>query len=184
MATSIDQREFVKTALRLPPALHAAVHASAKKTGRSYNAELIALLEAGLNPTQGDPLSNPQRERLEASIQATRNHAELIAIRLALLDSRIEGLEVGKGNIEREAAMFERTGAPEFEYPAKNVGDLVGQLESQKQKLMTERADLLQSKQELDGEIATAKRALEAEAEARYRFLEAKGAKGVRQAKV
>ncbi|MGJ7484312.1 Arc family DNA-binding protein [Variovorax sp. LT2P21] len=54
MATRLDQSEFIKTALRLPPALHAAVHASAEEAGRSYNAELIALLEAGLNPTGDD----------------------------------------------------------------------------------------------------------------------------------
>lgn len=48
MATSIDQKNFIKTALRLPPELHAAVHASAQKRGRSYNAELVALIERGL----------------------------------------------------------------------------------------------------------------------------------------
>ncbi|ATA55197.1 hypothetical protein CKY39_19750 [Variovorax boronicumulans] len=41
MATSIDQKDFVKTALRLPPDLHAAVHEAAQKSGRSYNAELV-----------------------------------------------------------------------------------------------------------------------------------------------
>lgn len=50
MATSIDQSNFVKTALRLPPELHAAVHACAKESGRSYNGELIALIEAALSP--------------------------------------------------------------------------------------------------------------------------------------
>ncbi|CAN7680789.1 Arc family DNA-binding protein [Pseudorhodoferax sp. LjRoot39] len=48
MATSVDQKNFVKTALRLPPELHMAVHASAQKKGRSYNAELVALIERGL----------------------------------------------------------------------------------------------------------------------------------------
>ncbi|MFM2254157.1 MAG: hypothetical protein RJB68_2494 [Pseudomonadota bacterium] len=45
MATSIDQKNFVKTALRLPPELHAAVHESAQKNGRSYNAELVSALQ-------------------------------------------------------------------------------------------------------------------------------------------
>lgn len=48
MATSIDQSNFIKTALRLPPELHAKVHESAKASGRSYNAELISLLEKAL----------------------------------------------------------------------------------------------------------------------------------------
>lgn len=48
MATSIDQKNFVKTALRIPPHLHAAVHEAAKKAGRSYNAELVQLIERAL----------------------------------------------------------------------------------------------------------------------------------------
>lgn len=45
MATSIDQKNFVKTALRLPPELHAAVHESAQKNGRSYNGEIVSALQ-------------------------------------------------------------------------------------------------------------------------------------------
>lgn len=45
MATSIDQKNFVKTALRLPPELHAAVHEAAQKEGRSYNAELVGRIQ-------------------------------------------------------------------------------------------------------------------------------------------
>ena len=48
MATRVDQKHFVKTALRLPPEMHAAVHASAQKSGRSYNAELVFLIERAL----------------------------------------------------------------------------------------------------------------------------------------
>lgn len=46
MATSIDQKNFVKTALRLPPELHAAAHEAAQNSGRSYNAELIDRLSS------------------------------------------------------------------------------------------------------------------------------------------
>ena len=48
MATSINQSDFVKTALRLPPELHAAVHTSAQQAGRSYNAQLVYLIEKAL----------------------------------------------------------------------------------------------------------------------------------------
>lgn len=48
MATSIDQSNYVKTALRLPPEVHAAVHESAQKNGRSYNAELVDLVQQSL----------------------------------------------------------------------------------------------------------------------------------------
>ena len=46
MATNIPQDDFQKTALRLPKDLHARLHAAAAEVGRSYNAEIIARLEA------------------------------------------------------------------------------------------------------------------------------------------
>jgi len=96
MATSIDQSEFVKTALRLPPALHAAVHASAKETGRSYNGELIALLEAGLNPRGSDTtaltvsLAHAERQAAMSDLEVTANvyaHAASAASLLILLQA-------------------------------------------------------------------------------------------------
>lgn len=45
MATSIDQTNFVKTALRLPPELHESLHAAAQSSGRSYNAQIIETLQ-------------------------------------------------------------------------------------------------------------------------------------------
>jgi predicted HicB family RNase H-like nuclease len=41
----ISQSEYVKTALRLPPDLHAALHADADRAGRSLNAEILARLQ-------------------------------------------------------------------------------------------------------------------------------------------
>lgn len=66
MATSIDQSEYVKTALRLPPDLHKAIHDSAKEAGRSYNAELIARLIRSFEPP-GDLglLANLRRVEVE-----------------------------------------------------------------------------------------------------------------------
>ncbi|CAM3404130.1 Arc family DNA-binding protein [Paracidovorax anthurii] len=52
MATSIDQKNFVKTALRLPPELHAAVHESAQKNGRSYNAELVERIQSSFETAE------------------------------------------------------------------------------------------------------------------------------------
>lgn len=46
MATSVQQDDWHKTALRLPKALHATIHDAAAKNGRSFNAELVARLEA------------------------------------------------------------------------------------------------------------------------------------------
>lgn len=46
MAKPSTQDDYIRTALRLPPELHASIHASAEKAGRSFNAEIIARLAA------------------------------------------------------------------------------------------------------------------------------------------
>jgi plasmid stability protein len=48
MATSLDQTDFIKTALRLPRELHARVQASAEGHGASLNTEIIQLLQKAL----------------------------------------------------------------------------------------------------------------------------------------
>lgn len=45
MATSIDQKNHIRTALRVPPELHAQIHEAAAASGRSFNAEIIHRLE-------------------------------------------------------------------------------------------------------------------------------------------
>jgi len=46
------QQDYVKTALRVPPDLHRALHASAKDSVRSLNGEIIALLHFALEQKQ------------------------------------------------------------------------------------------------------------------------------------
>ena len=43
--TRLNQTEYVKTALRLPPEVHAKIHEAAEASGRSYNAEIVARLQ-------------------------------------------------------------------------------------------------------------------------------------------
>lgn len=40
------QKDFVKTALRLPPDLHAALHESAAESERTFNAEILYRLRS------------------------------------------------------------------------------------------------------------------------------------------
>lgn len=40
------QKDFVKTALRLPPDLHAALHETAKDSERTFNAEILHRLRS------------------------------------------------------------------------------------------------------------------------------------------
>lgn len=41
-----SQDDFVRTALRVPPDLHAAIHEAAGKSGRTFNAEIVDRLQA------------------------------------------------------------------------------------------------------------------------------------------
>jgi hypothetical protein len=56
------QADYIKTALRLPPSLHAELKDSAEKNGRTMNAEIIArLLQLPVN-AQLDNLAKDQRQ--------------------------------------------------------------------------------------------------------------------------
>lgn len=61
-----SQDDYVKTALRLPPDLHAQIHASARTSGRTFNAELISRLSGSYE--QG--LDRSTAERLIEALQA------------------------------------------------------------------------------------------------------------------
>ncbi|MDR8026973.1 Arc family DNA-binding protein [Burkholderia cenocepacia] len=54
MATSLNQDDYLKTALRLPRDLHAKIQEAAQQSGRSMNAEIIERLLQSLNaPASG-----------------------------------------------------------------------------------------------------------------------------------
>lgn len=58
MVTRLNQSEFIKTALRLPPDVHAMLHNAAEASGRSYNAEIVARLQQSFEQFgQGDKIS-------------------------------------------------------------------------------------------------------------------------------
>lgn len=46
-----SQDDYIRTALRVPPELHARIHESAKASGRTFNAELVSRLEASFGAT-------------------------------------------------------------------------------------------------------------------------------------
>lgn len=49
------QDDYIRTALRLPPDMHKALHDSADASGKSFNAEIIARLQASFEePAQGE----------------------------------------------------------------------------------------------------------------------------------
>lgn len=49
MATSLDQTDFIKTALRMPRKLHARVQESAEANRASLNTEILQLIQKALD---------------------------------------------------------------------------------------------------------------------------------------
>ncbi len=60
------QDDYIRTALRVPPELHAKIHESAKENNRTFNAEIVARLEGSFQ-VQGSGM---------ASMKMTAEHAE------------------------------------------------------------------------------------------------------------
>ena len=51
------QDDYIRTALRVPPDLHAQIHEHAKSNNRTFNAEIVARLQASFNATPEDAAS-------------------------------------------------------------------------------------------------------------------------------
>lgn len=44
-----QQDDFIRTALRVPPDLHALIHAAAEENGRTFNSEIVERLKASFS---------------------------------------------------------------------------------------------------------------------------------------
>lgn len=66
------QDDFIRTALRLPPDLHRAIHEASDAAQRSFNAEIISRLSASFEPQEdGLTLTNEVRRlKLQIAMQA------------------------------------------------------------------------------------------------------------------
>lgn len=51
------QDDYIRTALRVPPELHAQIHKAAKDSNRTFNAEIVARLEQSFSPPTGESAS-------------------------------------------------------------------------------------------------------------------------------
>lgn len=51
------QDDYIRTALRVPPDLHAQIHGAAKENNRTFNAEIVARLEQSFSPETSQPAS-------------------------------------------------------------------------------------------------------------------------------
>lgn len=69
------QDDYIRTALRVPPELHARIHEAAKDSGRTFNAEIVARLEASFS-TAESTLPLGLREYLE---EVKRTQQQMLA---------------------------------------------------------------------------------------------------------
>lgn len=160
MATSY-QDDYMKTALRLPRELHARIQEAATKSGKSLNSELIARLEDSF-------VSGPDWAMLVAE---TQYQAAMQAVEREEVGAKFTAL----------AAMVDlismRAGAPLAKLlKAEELEDL--------QRLIVMASEERDRKADFDKVLEMAKKTRDHVTEARQRFLKAKGAKGVREAKV
>jgi Mg2+ and Co2+ transporter CorA len=71
MATSLDQSDFMKTALRFPRDLHARLQASAEASGASLNSEILRLLREALD---GVKINDQSLDAIEDRFRRSTKH--------------------------------------------------------------------------------------------------------------
>lgn len=57
----LSQKDYVKTALRLPPELHEALHSAAMRQDRTYNAEIVNRLRSTFEGQRSITISRKER---------------------------------------------------------------------------------------------------------------------------
>lgn len=65
------QDDFIRTALRVPPDLHKAIHEAASSANRTFNAEIVARLQASFNLEPG--ITDAKRVELVQLVNAAVN---------------------------------------------------------------------------------------------------------------
>jgi len=78
------QDNYIRTALRVPPKLHARIHESAKENNRTFNAEIVVRLEESFHDTAAidNAILHMLAEQQTATIQALQKLAEDLTVEL------------------------------------------------------------------------------------------------------
>ena len=120
------QDDYIRTALRLPPDLHAAIHEAAAATGKSFNAEIIARLQSSfggrhihLNISDG-----------VAATDAPAAHSEQKAAN-ALLEYQLASAKVEELRQWRLSAFFARAVASFINAISKRAPDASKELQDE-----------------------------------------------------
>jgi hypothetical protein len=203
MATSIDQKTHIRTALRVPPELHAQIHEAAAASGRSFNAEIIHRLErsftrnhvshvqAGASPAHdggGSAVDSISTERLEEIATKLLNTMGIGVDTSRDVDSARSVLLAQYKNREHVAERLEelRSEANDVALDMRNseklYQELMEELERTGDRDISRKLDLQRDRRHLDFHLKTLRlrqRALDSE----MKFLEDRLAAATRAAK-
>ena len=165
------QDDYIRTALRVPPDLHKALHAAADESGKSFNAEIIGRLQASFQnfETADSALKREfeaqlgrlisRRDSVEMRTELARTRLDSLDVRRRMIVSELERMPANEGGVEKLAKMQE--GATQLNAVQKELSMLRDELES----LLQARNEVLQEISNLQGRIA----AVRVEAEIRLR---------------
>lgn len=92
------QDDYIRTALRVPPSLHAQIHEAAKGNNRTFNAEIVSRLESSFGSPSQAPSANgnfllDHYARMSADAMRTQIlllESEATQIHRLVLDARME----------------------------------------------------------------------------------------------
>jgi len=85
-----NQDDFIRTALRVPPDLHKQIHDAARASNRTFNAEIVARLQASFS----DQSSPPKYQASEISIKINQKLLAEMFSKLDNLDAEVKALPV------------------------------------------------------------------------------------------
>lgn len=96
------QDDYIRTALRVPPGLHAQIHAAARASNRTFNAEIVDRLERTFsNQTSNQLGPSKDTDRLSSDEADARSSADEIADRVA---ERVARTLESRGLISQDGA--------------------------------------------------------------------------------
>lgn len=102
------QDDYIRTALRLPPDMHKALHESADASGKSFNAEIIARLQASFTePAHGvdrdAAIASSTAEAMLKALDRANEHGKLLLKKVEAIEARL---------IQPEGTSLLKTGTP------------------------------------------------------------------------
>lgn len=108
MATNKPQDDYQKQGVRIPRELHARIHEAAAASGRSYNSELIARLQASFaEPAQGVDrdvaIASNTAEAMLKALDRANEHGKLLLKKVEAIEARL---------IQPEGTSLLKTGTP------------------------------------------------------------------------